>query len=141
LYFNGVLSFFRSRVSLNTGLLITGVHNVTTSAAPSRTAPATRGQGATIIPFQPRKPAAASATRDRLTVSLANLTAALAEQHVAVTAWRTTLQDLKTTTASLHDSLRTYQANLGTLGDRVSAVRDRALALEQWAGDMGAAHS
>jgi lipopolysaccharide biosynthesis regulator YciM len=132
LYFNGVLSFFRIRVLLNVELLITGVHDVTTSTATSQLAP-TEAHGATIILFPARKPAAATPVDDRLTVSLANLTAALEEQRAAVTAWRTVLQDLKTTTAGLHDSLQKYSASLGALGDGVSAVRDRARALEQWA--------
>jgi len=114
---------------------------VTTSTAVSPAAPATEARGATIIPFPPRKPAAATPIDDRLTVSLANLTAALAEQRAAVTAWQTVLRELKTTTAGLHDSLQKYDASLGRLGDGVSAVRDRALALEHWADTMVAAHS
>jgi hypothetical protein len=140
LYFNAILSFFRIRVLLNIGLFITGVHDVTTPTATSRAAPATEARGATIIPFPARKPAAASPIDDRLTVSLANLTAALEEQRAAVTAWRNVLQDLKTTTAGLHDSLQKYNVSLGALGEGVSAVRDRALALEQWADDMVAVH-
>nr|WP_294553389.1 hypothetical protein [uncultured Rhodopila sp.] len=114
---------------------------MTTSTATSQAAPATQARGATIIPFPVRKPAAAAPINDRLTVSLANLTAALEEQRVAVTAWQTVLRELKTTTAGLHDSLQKYNASLGTLSGGVSAVRDRALALEQWADDMVAAHS
>lgn len=114
---------------------------MTTSAATSKAAPNSAARAATIIPFPARRPAAATPVDDRLTVSLANLTAALEEQRAAVTAWRTVLQDLKTTTAGLHDSLQTYSASLGKLGEGVSAVRNRALALEQWAGDMAAAHN
>lgn len=114
---------------------------MTKSTATSGAAPDSEARSATIIPFPVRTPAAAPAVDDRLTVSLANLTAALEEQRVAVTAWRTVLQDLKTTTAGLHDSLQTYNASLGKLGDGVSAVRDRALALERWADGAAAGHS
>jgi hypothetical protein len=122
-------------------LLITGVRDVTISTKTSRAASATKAPGATIIPFPARKPAAAAPIDDRLTVSLANLTAALEEQRTAVTGWRTVLQELKTTTAGLHDSLQKYNASLGALSDGVSAVRDRALALEQWADGAVATHS
>nr|WP_294516136.1 hypothetical protein [uncultured Rhodopila sp.] len=118
---------------------------MTTSTATSPAAPKTTARGATIIRFPARKPAAAAPAAtpidDRLTVSLTNLTAALAEQRAAVSAWRTVLGELKTTTAGLHDSLRTYNASLDALGNGVAAVRDRARALEQWADDMAAAHS
>jgi lipopolysaccharide biosynthesis regulator YciM len=116
------------------------VHNVTTSTAVSPAAPASEAHGATIIPFPVRKPAAATPVDDRLTVSLANLTAALEEQRAAVTAWQAVLRELKTTTAGLHDGLQKYSASLGTLGEGVSAVRERSLALEEWADAVVATH-
>lgn len=113
---------------------------MTTSTATSQSAPGSEARGATIIPFPARKAAAAAAIDDRLTASLANLSAALEDQRAAVTAWRSALGDLKSTAAGLHDSLQTYHASLGRLGDGVSAVRDRALALEQWADAVEATH-
>ena len=112
---------------------------MTTSTTTSGAASTIETRGATIIPFPARKPAAAAPIDDRLTVSLANLTAALEEQRTAVTAWRTVLLELKTTTAGLHDSLQTYSASLGALSDGVSAVGDSARSLEQWADGVLAA--
>nr|WP_294509391.1 hypothetical protein [uncultured Rhodopila sp.] len=114
---------------------------MTTSTATSKAAPTTEARGATIIAFPARKPAAATPVDDRLTVSLANLTAALEQQRAAVAAWRAVLGELKSTTAGLHESLQTYNASLGTLSEGVAAVGVRARALEEWADDMVAAHS
>jgi hypothetical protein len=62
-----------------------------------------------------------------------SLNAALAEQRVAMAGWRIALGELKTTTSGLGDSLQRYRANLGILGDRVSALQTQARCLERWA--------
>jgi hypothetical protein len=66
------------------------------------------------------------------------LNEALAEQRVAIAAWRNALADLKGTTDGLRGSLQTYQTNLQTLGDSVSGVHAKALSLEAWADSVAA---
>jgi cytochrome c-type biogenesis protein CcmH/NrfG len=94
---------------------------------------------ATIIPFPVRPKPEAPAAQERLARALESLNAALADQKVAVAAWRDVLGELKATTAGLDDSLQTYRASLRTLGTSVSALRSKARALEQWADDAMAA--
>jgi hypothetical protein len=122
-----------------------GVHNVTTSTATSSEPATSESRGATIIPFPVREPVAPDATapataaldpRERLARALANLNTALEEQRVAMAAWRTVMGELKTSTNDLGDSLQRYHASLGTLGDSVSALRNKALSLEQWADNV-----
>jgi len=79
---------------------------------------------------------AAPDPRERLARALVNLNAALEEQRVAVAAWRTMMDELKTSTNDLGDSLQRYRASLRTLGDSVSMLRDKALSLEQWADNV-----
>ncbi|MEA2740357.1 MAG: hypothetical protein QOH05_3664 [Acetobacteraceae bacterium] len=94
---------------------------------------------ASIIPFPMRPRPAEPAPEERLARALASLNEALAEQRIAVATWRAALGDLKETTNGLQDSLQRYRTNLGSLGDSVSALRDKACALEQWADGAGAA--
>ncbi len=93
---------------------------------------------ASIIPFPSRAKPATPAPEQRLAVALASLNAALAEQRVAVTAWREVLAELKTTTAGLHEGLQRYRGNLAALGDSVSAVGAKARLLEEWADSVAA---
>jgi len=88
---------------------------------------------ADILPFPGRPKSAEPTPEERLIRALESLNAALAEQRVAVAAWREVLVELKTTTTGLHDSLQRYRANLLTLGDSVSVLHTNARALEQWA--------
>jgi ABC-type transporter Mla subunit MlaD len=93
---------------------------------------------AQIIAFPVRpKPAAMRVAepqpQDRLARALESLNAALAEQRVALAAWRSALGELKATTTGLGDNLQTYQANLRSLGDSVSSLNAKARSLEQWA--------
>ena len=92
-------------------------------------------QTASIIPFPVRsKPAMPAPVPDeRLARALESLSAALAEQRLAVAAWREVLGQLKTTTAGLSDSLQRYQSNLSTLGTSVSDLNQNAHLLEAWA--------
>lgn len=88
---------------------------------------------ATIIPFPVRPQPEAPAPQERLARALESLNAALADQKVAVAAWRNVLGELKATTVGLDDSLQHYRATLRTLGTSVSALRAKARSLEQWA--------
>lgn len=74
----------------------------------------------------------------RLTRALASLDAALADQRVAVAAWRDGLVTLKTATAGLAHSLHRYRTNLDALGISVSALRDKTRSLQEWADGMTA---
>jgi hypothetical protein len=97
---------------------------------------------ASIIPFPPRaKPAepAEPTPEQRLARALLSLNAALAEQRVAVAAWRDVLLELKTSTTNLNDSLQRYRANLRTLGHSVSSLQSKARSLEAWADSVTAA--
>ena len=112
------------------------------STATSPETATTEHHGGTIIPFPVREraaPAPAAPADDRLGRALANLTAALEEQRAAVTAWRSVMGELKASTSGLRDSLQRYSANLETLGESVSTLRDRARSLEQWADGAMAA--
>ena len=88
---------------------------------------------ADIIPFPVRAQPVETPPADRLARALASLNTAMAEQKVALAAWRESLAALQTTTSGLGESLQRYQTNLGTLSGNVNALRDKAVSLEQWA--------
>ena len=88
---------------------------------------------AAIIPFPMPAKAEVPRPEDRLSRALQALNDALAEQQAALTAWRSALGDLKTSTASLDGSLQRYRNNLGSLSTSVSSLQTQARALEQWA--------
>jgi hypothetical protein len=90
---------------------------------------------AEIIPF-PYPKRAEPRPDDRLSRALGSLNAALAEQRVAVAAWREALGELKETTAGLGESLQRYRSSLGSLSGSVSELRLKAQSLEQWADGM-----
>jgi hypothetical protein len=73
---------------------------------------------------------------ERLARALESLNAAMAEQKAALAKWREALGTLQTSTSGLGESLQRYQANLGTLGGNVDALRDKAVSLEQWADEV-----
>jgi hypothetical protein len=87
---------------------------------------------AVIIPFPPR-PKVEPRPEDRLARALESLNAALAEQRVALAAWRGALGQLKETTTGLGESLQRYHTSLGSLGGGVATLHDQARSLEQWA--------
>ncbi|MGD0103004.1 MAG: hypothetical protein ABSC06_03085 [Rhodopila sp.] len=93
---------------------------------------------ASIIPFPTRSKPAEPTPEERLARALVSLNAALAEQRVAVSAWRDVLGELKTTTAGLQDSLQRYRTNLRTLGNSVSSLHAKARSLEAWADGVTA---
>jgi hypothetical protein len=70
---------------------------------------------------------------DRLVRALDALNAALAEQRSAITAWRSAMADLTTSTSGLGDSLGRYRTNLTNLGWGVSSLRAQANVLRAWA--------
>jgi hypothetical protein len=74
----------------------------------------------------------------RLARALESLDAALAEQRVAIAAWRDGLLALKVSTTSLHDNLLRYRTNLQTLGDGVADLHAKAQTLKAWADNAGA---
>jgi hypothetical protein len=88
---------------------------------------------ADIIPFPVRSKPAEPQPEDRLARALKSLNAALVEQKAALAAWRGALGALHASTSGLGESLRRYQASLGTLSGNVNALRDKAVSLEQWA--------
>jgi hypothetical protein len=118
---------------LTIAYLLTGAPAVTTTnvsdSTPAEDTPCT----ALIIPFPVRPKPASPDPNVRLAVALASLNAALAEQRVAVAAWRQALGELKTTTAGLHEGLQRYKGNLQALGNSVSALAAKARSLEEWA--------
>jgi hypothetical protein len=71
----------------------------------------------------------------RLTRALAGLNNAVTAQRAAMTAWQAALGDLKTVTARLGASLRSYNDSLGHLDARVNTLRTEAVKLEAWADD------
>jgi sugar (pentulose or hexulose) kinase len=93
---------------------------------------------ATIIPFPDRSKPAEQTPEQRLARALEALNAALAQQQVAIAAWRDGLLALKASTTGLHDSLLRYRTNLATLGDSVSELHDKAQSLEAWADGVTA---
>jgi hypothetical protein len=93
---------------------------------------------ATIIPFPDRSKPVEQTPEQRLARALGSLSAALAEQQVAIAAWRDGLLALKASTTGLHDSLQRYRTNLEALGDSVSGLHDKARSLETWADGVTA---
>jgi hypothetical protein len=70
---------------------------------------------------------------ERLARALATLNAALAEQRLAIAAWRGALAELKATATGLGESLQQYRSSLGSLGDGVAALHTQATVLRDWA--------
>jgi hypothetical protein len=89
---------------------------------------------AKIIPF-PTRPVAppVETPHERLTRALATLNAALAEQRVAITAWRGALSELKTTATGLGESLQHYRGSLDVLEGGVAKLHSKATGLRDWA--------
>jgi hypothetical protein len=94
---------------------------------------------ASIIPFPARPKPAPPAPQERLARALESLNAALADQKIAIAAWRDVLGELKATTTGLDESLRHYRTSLRTLGNSVNSLHAKARSLEQWADGVAAA--
>jgi hypothetical protein len=93
-----------------------------------------------IIPFPVRETSPPVATpapepdgAARLARALASLNGALADQRIAIAAWRSALAELKTTTEGLSAGLQRYHGKLGELGARMTAIKEDANRLEAWA--------
>ncbi len=69
------------------------------------------------------------AGQDRLSRALDSLRAALAQQSVAVAAWRASLSELHGATTSLHAGLTLHQSAMRTLGERVAQLGTVSAAL------------
>ena len=84
-------------------------------------------QTAEIIPFPTRQVAQpVELPHERLGRALTTLNAALAEQRLAIAAWRGALAELKSTATGLGESLQRYRDSLGTLGEGVAALHTQA---------------
>jgi len=93
------------------------------------------GETAQIIQF-PRRPQAAARLdegQERLRRALTTLDHAIADQRVAVAAWRKALGELGSVVSGLGESLHRYHGNLDTLGDRVAGLHGQAVRLEKLA--------
>lgn len=101
----------------------------------SESTPAT----AQIIPFPLRRPPVQGDGNDRLQRALATLDTAIANQRIAVAAWRCALADLSKVVAGLGDGLQRYRGNLDGLAVRVDALRAQAVQLERTAQTARAA--
>ncbi|HET6309157.1 MAG TPA: hypothetical protein VFG12_18335 [Rhodopila sp.] len=88
---------------------------------------------ATIIPFPVRAKSDSAAAQDRLGRAMRSLNAALAEQKTAIATWRLALNDLKSSSNGLQDSLHRYRQTLNGLDNRLVTLRTEARKLERWA--------
>lgn len=89
-------------------------------------------RSADIIPFPSRKVAENGET-DRLVRALTTLDIALAEQRVAVEAWRKSLTELRGIMHGLGAGLTDYQDSLSRLETQVADLGRDARAMEEWA--------
>lgn len=78
---------------------------------------------------RPTEAEAQAAGQDRLSRALDNLRAALAQQSVAVAAWRASLSELHGATTSLHTGLTLHQGAMQRLGERVTQLGTVSAAL------------
>jgi hypothetical protein len=101
----------------------------------SESTPAT----AQIIPFPLRQRPVQRDGAERLQRALATLDVAIANQRVAVAAWRSALADLSKVVSGLGDGLQRYRGNLDGLAVRVDALRAQAVQLERTAETARAA--
>lgn len=79
------------------------------------------------------EPRAKDAQQERLSRALASLDAALAEQRVAMSGWRESIDHLRKATTGLGLSMQRYHRTLGKLGTDVSDLHAKSVQLERWA--------
>jgi predicted ATPase with chaperone activity len=79
------------------------------------------------------EPRAKDDQQERLSRALASLDAALAEQRVAMSGWRESLDHLRKATTGLGLSMQRYHRTLGKLGTDVSDLHAKSVQLERWA--------
>lgn len=87
-------------------------------------------QGVSILGAEPRE---RDEQQERLTRALASLDAALAEQRIAMSGWRESLEHLRKATTGLGLSMQRYHRTLGKLGTDVSDLHAKSVQLERWA--------
>ena len=87
-------------------------------------------QGVSILGAEPRE---RDEQQERLTRALASLDAALAEQRIAMSGWRESLDHLRKATTGLGLSMQRYHRTLGKLGTDVSDLHAKSVQLERWA--------
>ena len=100
-------------------------------------------RSAEILLFRPRATPATEAgqgvaaalpdPQQRLARALESLNEAMAAQRDAMTQWRASLAELKTTTTGLGQSLMRYRTNLDALGKDVASLHRQAKTLQAWA--------
>jgi hypothetical protein len=88
---------------------------------------------AQIIPFPLRRPPVQRDGNERLQRALAALEVAIADQRVAVAAWRSALVDLGKVVSGLGDGLQRYRGSIDGLAVRVDALRAQAVQLDRTA--------
>ena len=88
---------------------------------------------AQIIPFPLGRPPVQRDGNERLQRAIAALEAAIANQRIAVAAWRSALADLSRVVSSLGDGLQRYRDSLDGLSVRVDSLRAQAVQLERTA--------
>ena len=84
-------------------------------------------------PAEPVAPRPRDEQQERLTRALASLDAALAEQRIAMSGWRESLDHLRKATTGLGLSMQRYHRTLGKLGTDVSDLHAKSVQLERWA--------
>jgi hypothetical protein len=88
---------------------------------------------AQVIPFPLRRPLVQRDGNERLQRAIAALDSAIANQRVAVAAWRSALADLSKVVSGLGDGLQRYRGSLDGLAVRVDSLRAQAIQLERTA--------
>lgn len=87
-------------------------------------------------PDAPVPTASSAEAQERLTRALLALDAAVADQRMAVAAWRGALSDLSATMQGLSGSVQRYRGSLASLDGKVANLRSEASRLERWADDV-----
>jgi chromosome segregation ATPase len=88
---------------------------------------------AAILAFPVRAKPDPAAAQARLGRAMRSLNAALSDQKVAIATWRLALNDLKSSSNGLQDSLHRYRQTLNSLDGRLATLRAEAGKLERWA--------
>jgi len=85
---------------------------------------------AQIIPFPQRRSSVQREGNERLQRAISALEMAIANQRIAVAAWRSALADLSRVVSGLGDGLQRYRGSLDGLSVRVDSLRAQAVQLE-----------
>ena len=104
--------------------------SIQVSSAQALSSQALSARGVSILGAEPRE---RDEQQERLTRALASLDAALAEQRIAMSGWRESLEHLRKATTGLGLSMQRYHRTLGKLGTDVSDLHAKSVQLERWA--------